>query len=300
MPVVSTGLYTFTTATFNTGGATGQNGPVISQARSGLAGTPAPSAWYNTYLDMTTQGIMKWTVPATGSYTIVAAGAVGGSPNSGGQRIGYGIVITSTVSLTQATVLYIAVGQRGLNDTGAVSAGGGGGTFIATGQGTGPILVAGGGGGASGTNFGAHPGGDGLLGTSGGGGGTDYGNSTLAPGTNGNGATGGSSGYGGGANGGGFYSNGTYGQIGPGSGFAQGSTGGSYVNGAGGFGGGACGYQNVNFMGGGGGGYSGGCGGLRTVNGVTIPSGGGGSYYSSYTSSSYNTSGDGYVTITKN
>jgi hypothetical protein len=139
-PPVAPALYTFTTATFTSGGATGQNGPIISQARSGLTGTPAPSDWYNTYLTMTTQGIMLWTVPTTGSYTIEVWGARGGNEAGGNYQGGYGARMKGTFTLTASDVLKIMIGQPGGQSYG----GGGGMTAVATNANV-PLIVAGGG-----------------------------------------------------------------------------------------------------------------------------------------------------------
>jgi len=133
-------LYSFTTATFTSGGATGQNGPIISQARSGLTGTPTPSDWYNTYLTMTTQGIMLWTVPTTGSYTIEVWGARGGNEAGNNYQGGYGARMKGTFTLTQNDVLKIMIGQSGGQSYG----GGGGMTALATNANV-PLIVAGGG-----------------------------------------------------------------------------------------------------------------------------------------------------------
>ena len=133
-------LYTFTSATFTSGGATGRAGPVISQARSGLTGTPAPSSWYNSFLNMSTQGIQQWTVPATGSYIIEATGAAGGL--NPGQTEARGARIIGTVSLTQGEILNIVVGQPGTGGTRVNSPGGGGGTFVYRNAST-PLIIAG-------------------------------------------------------------------------------------------------------------------------------------------------------------
>ena len=138
-----TPLYTFTTATYNTGGATERNGPTLSQARTGMTGTPAPSNWNtNTaYFNMTTAGIQLWTVPSTRNYTIVVAGAQGA-----GTTKGLGRIIQATLALTKGAIIKILVGQTG-GSNGGTAGGGGGGTFVATNANE-PIVVAGGGGGS--------------------------------------------------------------------------------------------------------------------------------------------------------
>ena len=167
----STALYEFTTATFTPGAATGPNGPIISQARSGLAGTPTPSAWYNTYLNMTTQGIQLWTVPATGTYTIRAVGGSGSGTSYGGNSYGgRGVVVEANFNLTQGDVIKILVGQGGAGGgtTNGCEGTGGGGTFVVDNSNN-PIIVAGGGGGgATAYYYQVANGQDGLTTTTGG------------------------------------------------------------------------------------------------------------------------------------
>ncbi len=322
-PVLVLPLYTFTTATFNTGGATGQYGPTISQARSGLAGTPTPSAWSGTYLNMTTQGYQLWTVPATGTYTISIAGGKGYVGASG-------MITTGTFILTRGEVLTVLVGQEGNGNSG-----GGGGTFVVRSPyGIGNCLIVAGGGGGKwdGSGGGAATPGQtgtggscGACGTVSGGGGVNGGG--------GGGGTGGSGSGGGGflGNGGigtagtyccgaGAGGNGTDGFNGNCGGYSNaGSIGRSYTNGAigglrydtggssfssGGFGGGG-GAITWNLSGGGGGGYSGGGGGgTNTGSGCTggvHDGGGGGGSINNGTNQSFSAAnnGTGYVTITK-
>ena len=52
-------LYSFSSHTFTNCGASGRNGPTLSQCRSQYAST----GWQNTYLNMSTQGYQEWTVP---------------------------------------------------------------------------------------------------------------------------------------------------------------------------------------------------------------------------------------------
>ena len=297
-------LYTFTTATFNTGGATGRYGPTISQARSGLTGTPAPSGWSSTYLDMTTQGYQLWTVPVTGTYTIDAYGARGGG--QGGVTFGLGARIQDTFVLTAGEVIRIVVGQVG---TDAANASGGGGctSIVRSPYNTNAsiLVVAAGGGGAesnpSGENSRAY--GDGDISNSGRGGIPPVSSTgSGAGGINGNGGgTASADNCGGG--GGGFFSNGstnTNWNNGGGGSFVTDSLGGTGGT-PGGFGGG--GGAAGNGAGGGpagGGGYSGGGGGDNRSGGI---GGGGGSYTNGTGTSRIQTiganSGVGYVTITK-
>ena len=280
-----TALYTFTTATFNTGGATGRNGPTLSQARSGLTGTPTPSNWYNTYLNMTTQGYQLWTVPVTGTYTIDAYGA--GTPNGG-----YGGRVQAQFSLTSGNVLIIAIGQQGIGGDGTgnwYAGGGGGGTFVASGSNQASatvLLVAGGGGGRYYTSGVLTNG----LSSSGG-----WALDTIS--TYASGGTG--SGNGSGA-GGGVETDGTSG----GQSFRNGLVGDTadLAGGVGGFGGGGSGGGNP---GGGGGGYRGGNYGTDANFGgsYNVAGQGGTSYINSTgtntTSVAGTNAGAGYVTITK-
>ena len=302
--VVVPALYEFTNATFNTGGAGGRNGPILSEMRSGLTGTPAPSAWYNTYLNMTTQGYQLWTVPATGTYTVDAYGARGGG--QGGVTFGLGARIQDTFVLTAGEVIRIVVGQVGTSQANA-SGGGGCTSIVRSPYNTNAsiLIIAAGGGGSesnpSGANSRAY--GDGDISNSGRGGIPPVDSSgSGAGGINGNGggtASGGNCGGGGG----GFFTSGatnTNWNNGGGGAFTGDSLGGTgqYVGGFGG-GGGAGG----NGDGGGpgaGGGYSGGGGGDNVGGSIA---GGGGSYTNGTGTSLIQTiganSGAGYVTITK-
>lgn len=128
-------LYTYSgSLTFTPAGATGQNGPTLSQCTTAYSSF---GTWVtNTaYFNMTTQGIQRWTVPDTRNYTIVCAGA--GKANANGS------VLTATLSLTAGQIINIMVGQPSTGN------GGSGGTFIVSATNT-AILVAGGGGGGSG------------------------------------------------------------------------------------------------------------------------------------------------------
>ena len=286
--VTSDSLYTFGTFTFTNCGKTGATGPILSQCVSAYS---AYSWTANTaFLNMTTQGYQRWTVPTTAPYIITAAGAGGNG--------GSGAVITIIVNLTKGDIIQIVVGQRNMD--GGNSCGypqtGNGGTFVVTSDGT-PLVIAGGGGGTASKNY-TPANMDASLSTSGN-------PDTASHGSGGSGGYGGGGGYGcccqsGG--GGGFYGNGnnyynnnSYG----GSGFNNGATGGADGLGTyGGFGGGG----GVWSAGGGGGGYSGGSGGgLNTCDCNDCQGGGGGgSYYSvTPTSSSVTNTSMGYVTIVK-
>ena len=300
-------LYSFTSATFTPGGATGSNGPNISQARAGV-GQPA---WTGTYLNMSTNGYMLWTVPQTADYNITMAGAAGGNGSGGGG--GQGSVFTVRRSLTQGDVYTLIVGQMGQSGSisGQTGGGGGGGTFFYQGN---TCLIAAGGGGGNGSRSGrgldgqpynvsngsqGSPSGGSYPGGSGGSGGS---------GGNGSGSNGGSGGAGINGNG---NENASY-QGEGGRTFSQGFRGGSSRNFSGsfsgdprgGFGGGAgVGFHSgfeVNT--GGGGGYSGGGGSGHFNAGSGQNSGGGGGSFigtSIFVSSGGTNAGQGYITITR-
>lgn len=288
-------LYNFASMTFTPCGATGQNGPTLSQCTTGAYSSASWTS--NTSHFNVIAGIQYWTVPATGSYTITAAGAKGGGGGSGG---GLGAIETGTFTLTQGDVIRILVGQRG---AGSSYGSGGGGTFVVASpyNTNGSILaIAGGGGGYySGTcsvNSGgqtvASPVGGSFTAASGGGGGGSTQANGAAGFTNG-GAVGASTYAGGGAgfggNGGRYNTN----QTASGLSFINGGKGGDAVSGAvGGFGGGG----GIGDRPAGGGGYSGG-------NSENAACGiGGGSYISGTNVSAVGNrnNGDGYVFISAN
>ena len=271
-------LYTFTNATFTSGGTVEQTGPSLAQARIGLTGTGVDAWKNNTSYFNTINGIQVWTVPETKNYQITAGGARGGGTG------GLGAIVRATYTLNAGDVIYILVGQTG--NTSSCGGGGGGGTFVAR-QGTNfganvapwagvsmyPLLVGGGGGGQRDTGSdGPQNGSMGTFGT--------FENGTLCS-NNGNGGPGGS------ANGGGGWL--TNGGVGSGSIQNSTDTGKSFINGGlgsnnnrspGKFGGGSgatCEICNTAANAGAGGGYSGG--GTRTsVSACYVGGGGGGSF----------------------
>ena len=298
---IKPGLYDFTTAIFTPGGASAQNGPTLVQAISGLTGTSVDTWKNNTAYFNTTNGIQLWTVPVTGTYTIEAFGAQGGS--SGSRIGGKGVRMSGNFTLTQGEIIRILVGQQGQtgghsqNTNQFVSAGGGGTFVVRTPYNTtGSILViAGGGGGSAENTWTVADGRPALITTDG------NGNGNLSGGgTGGNGGTGDV--YGG--PGAGFLGNGAT----P-SGTLASEVSQAFVNGGtggrnartwggpeiyGGFGGGGGGGS---LAAGGGGGYSGGGAGVWS----SPQQGGGGGSYNSGTSQSNqqdSRTGNGQVTIT--
>jgi hypothetical protein len=270
-------LYSFSAATFTSGGVGGTGGPNISQARSGV-GNPG---WAATYLNMPgTNGKMRWTVPATATYRMEAIGAYGGRAE--GSLAGRGAYMRGDFAFTQGQLLDIVIGQAGSGSSGGH---GGGGTYVST-TANSPLLVAGGGGGSG----------------SGGGYSGQCCSGDASTGTSGKNSRGGYDGPGAGGTGGGgggyvstpWFGHGGAGFTGNGSGGASSFTNGAYGAGGGGFGGGG---QAGTYGAGGGGGYSGGGGDGRHGQG-----GGGGSYNvgsNQSNSEGYNSSGNGYLVVTK-
>lgn len=282
-------LYEFTSHTFTNASATGREGPTLLQCRNAYSSVPWTQDTTNNYLNMVTPGIQLWKVPATGNYRFLCAGAGGGDANEFGGR---GIIIQSTLWLSQGDIIKILVGQKGGKSS---SSGGGGGTFVATNADT-ALVVAGGGAGFLATLSSSISLSDASSTTSG----KDAYDGTGTGGTNAGGGTGSSFGWGGG--GGGFTGNGTagskaaeYSYSGLGKSFVNGGVGGDSASSAvGGFGGGGGTHGNTG-GGGGGGGYSGGGGSGQN----TLPNTGGGGGSASmtpFTTNGYNTD-HGYVTI---
>jgi hypothetical protein len=283
-------LYAFTSATFTPGGAGGQSGPNIAQARSGV-GNPG---WAATYLNMSTNGVMRWTVAATGNYSIDAYGAQGANNNTTG---GLGARTVGTFALTQGEILGIVVGQQGSSTSSSVwsggyygGGGGGGGTYVWRETGGTALVVAGGGGGSAGSNAGGAAGGIG--------GGPGGGSISAGLGSAGRGADAYDGRGGGGA---GFSASGAY--VGGSNGTGGNGNGAPGGFGGGGGGGGAFYYNNGG--GGGGGGYTGGnggSGGNRPGPDAGNFAGNGGNSFNSGSSQTTQTSarsGSGQVIITR-
>ena len=94
----------------------------------------------------TTPGLTSVTVPAAGSYDILATGAGGGNGRAGAVG-GLGATVEGTFSLTAGEALSIAVGGRGASGT--EGPGGGGGASFVVAPGNAPLVIAAGGGGNS-------------------------------------------------------------------------------------------------------------------------------------------------------
>ena len=323
-------LYSFTTFTFTNVGITGRTGPTYSQLTSSYAVT---ASWVTSslYFSASIQGIQEWTVPATATYRITAAGAAGGNSTTSSLSTyisgGFGASVTTDIALTQNQKILIVVGQKGtdnynirVNNPSASrfnAAAGGGGTFVYDSASITYYLAVGGGGGAAGclvnlssSQATAH----GVFNNTSG--------STVQIGSGFSGS-GGFNGSGGsrsnrnvlyGAPGAGVNSSGSAADGGQGLSRIDnwlGGTTGSVANissSVGGFGGGGsaldgdrAGDSNTIALAGGGGGYSGGGAGGNSGQSNSSYGGGGGTFYtgSFVTGSTGINTGHGYVTITK-
>jgi hypothetical protein len=301
-------LYDFSSFTFGSAGVSGSTPPTIQQLRAAYTGSVSGSAFAGNPLYFTTgsfQGYQIWTVPATATYEIEAAGARSGIaiyPTNAPKTYWGGAIIRGRYNLTQGQKVVMVVGQPALTpptqNNSYNGPGGGGGTyFVLSGSNT-PIIIAGGAGAG-----GAWTGDTGTIRSGSNGQTTTFGTASWGGAPGGTGSLGGMSHrnaagtislntYDGGG-GGGFLGNGFNGDGsitkpytnsnsgGGGLAFLSGSTGGNAATTftgqatLGGFGGGGGGTP---IAGGGGGGYSGGGGGYRTTSTAADGGGGGGSF----------------------
>lgn len=293
-------LYTFSSHTFTTAGASGQYGPTLAAIKSAYSST----TWADQYMSMDySQGVQEWTVPKSGQYSFTVAGASGGGNQN--QNGAYGALGTFTAALNKNEKIYLVVGQKGLPYSNTQPGAGGGGSFVAIKQSgmSDAILIAaiGGGAGRDGGPISGSGAETGQAGTSGGdstvqGGDNGYGGNTVIssnqPGGGGAGWLSDGAGYAETPTGGGPPQGGRH-RLNPIEPFAGGKPRSGYPS-FGGFGGGG---GSVGAAGGGG--YSGGAG---ADYGVSAAGGGGSYIYASATSASITpgaSSGNGYITITK-
>ena len=276
-------LYAFTTFTFTNANTSGNTGPNLSTFLANYNTVTYPWLSNSSYFTAS-NGIQTWTVPATGTYRIVAKGAQGApySATAGG----VGAVIQGDFSLTQGQTIKILVGQtaRPPAARSGRNGSGGGGTFVVKSNvstpSTADILVIAGGGGGCGTAFVANA--NAAITANG----RNASGSAIYNGLGGTGGNGGGQSTGATSNGagGGFLGNGAANGIGGGFAYIFGGNGGAinatYSPEGGGFGGGGAPNNGDNNRMGGGGGYSGG--GASDATGTTATStlagGGGGSY----------------------
>ena len=94
-------------------------------------------------------GIQLWTVPKTGYYRFICAGARGGNTLNGNFMGGAGVILVDDIFLYKNEIIKILIGQKGLDGQNVGS--GGGATFIIRNDNS-PILIAGGGSGSFNNN----------------------------------------------------------------------------------------------------------------------------------------------------
>jgi hypothetical protein len=162
--VVQPNTYSYSDFTFNNAGITSRIGPTLEQLL-GFSNYVAQSSWTGNSrflsLHNSFTGNQHWTVPETGTYAVILAGAPGGAWNDVGRAAGFGAVLCGPLSLTQGQLLKIVVGSspsiRTLSgaSSGSVPGCGGGGMSSITDVTTisNPLLVAGGGGGVGHTTL---------------------------------------------------------------------------------------------------------------------------------------------------
>ena len=112
------------TITFTPCGATGRMGPTLTQARSTYTTQPLQASWLNNLnLFWVEQGIQYWVVPKDGVYTISAMGAGLNKTGAAGGITGSGAKIQANFTLYAGERLRIVVGQQGLPNSLAGTAG---------------------------------------------------------------------------------------------------------------------------------------------------------------------------------
>ena len=139
------GLYYFDTFTFTTLGTSGRQGPDSTKKYEAVFWSEDQFSIVN--------GQQQWTVPASGTYMIEAAGAYGAAP---------GRVVSGEVNLSEGQVVSLLVGQLPVPLI-AAQVGGGGGTFVT--YGGKPLIVASGGDGTGGHAASFIPSGSGTGGS---------------------------------------------------------------------------------------------------------------------------------------
>jgi hypothetical protein len=134
--VGSGSLYAFTSFTFTNAGQTGRTGPSLAT----LTGHSdySSAAWRtdtNNFSQVSgKQGFQLWTIPTSGTYRIIAKGAMGGDGDTASKMGGYGGEVQADFAFTKGTKIVIIVGQKG-EDSAALNKGGagGGGTYVLAG-----------------------------------------------------------------------------------------------------------------------------------------------------------------------
>jgi hypothetical protein len=307
-------LFPFSTFTFTPAGMIGATGPTIGNCYATYSNVGNTWLQNTDYFSVPIRGYQSWTVPATGTYEIEAAGSRSSINQYANNSYSFGATVRGRFNLRRGDKIALVVGQFAANTVtngNFNGAGGGGGSFVVLGNvltggntitmaNATPLIVAGGGGGTGrwsswqagniklgsngatttsgvASNQGAAPGTNGW-------GGNSHVGANLVVSSNGFDSGGGGGLFNNGVNGvgGNTRTNATNGQTGGGGqGFANLAIGGvlssTYVGQSttGGFGGGGGGTP---ICGGGGGGYSGGGGAWANATTAADGGGGGGSF----------------------
>lgn len=127
-------LYDFADATF-TALTRSKDGPSLSEARNLTSGTSAANFKNDTSFFNVSSGILVWTVPADGTYTIKCAGGRCGANYDGNTLMNQnttGAIMQAQFVLTSGTYLALVVGSEGDPGYGNANTGScaGGGTFV--------------------------------------------------------------------------------------------------------------------------------------------------------------------------
>ena len=134
---ISSGLYAFTTFTFQTTNIVGNAGPTLGNCYSFYSNVGNTWLQNNSYFNVLARGYQVWTVPDTGTYEIEAAGSRSGLNQYAGNGFSYGAIIRGRFTLNKGDKLTMVVGQPSANTTTNGSyngAGGGGGSFVVLGN----------------------------------------------------------------------------------------------------------------------------------------------------------------------
>jgi hypothetical protein len=134
--------FTFSAHTFTAAGVIGRTGPSLAALQSAYSAQTWASN--TSYFNIVGSGIQKWLVPKSGTYKIQCAGAPGSRGSDAiTNGMGYsqgvpgnGIIVSANFYLYAGDILYILVGQQGIEVPTAANSsdtdgGAGGGTYVA-------------------------------------------------------------------------------------------------------------------------------------------------------------------------
>ena len=137
-------LYSFTSAFFTVSRAltdsptsdTHRFGPTQTQVRAWLSGSSnggGSHSWANTYVDCPQDGYQRWTIPKTGKYRITAKGGGSGHTDSPDDYM-LGVKVIADFNLTGGEKLILAAGQGVPDYDGDHCNGGGGASWVMSGN----------------------------------------------------------------------------------------------------------------------------------------------------------------------